>query len=87
MEQYLIFAEGQALRRIPVYMKDWIKKLDGFLNLNDRNILQNAGSISHKLAKQNAELKYDEFKKIQQKELNKADKDFENTVKKIEQKK
>ncbi len=35
-EQYLVFAEGQAMRRIPMYMKDWIEKLHGFLQLNDR---------------------------------------------------
>src|SRR5690606_25335641 len=35
VEQYLVFAEGQAMRRIPMYMKDWIQKLDGFLQLND----------------------------------------------------
>jgi len=39
VEQYLVFAEGQAMRRIPMTMSDWIKKLDGFLTLNDREIL------------------------------------------------
>ncbi len=39
VEQYLIFAEGQAMRRIPMHMGDWIKKLDGFLTINDRDIL------------------------------------------------
>ena len=34
-EQYLIFAEGQAMRRVPMYMKDWVAKLDGFLSLNE----------------------------------------------------
>ncbi len=36
VEQYLVFAEGQALRRIQMYMKDWISKLNGFLTINDR---------------------------------------------------
>ncbi len=87
VEQYLIFAEGQAMRRIPMYMKDWINKLDAFLNLNDRNILQNAGYISHELAKQNAELEYDKFKKNQQEILSKADKDFEQSIKKLNKRK
>jgi len=39
VEQYLIFAEGQAMRRVPMHMKDWIKKLDGFMQLNEREIL------------------------------------------------
>ncbi|HSN23989.1 MAG TPA: virulence RhuM family protein, partial [Methylomicrobium sp.] len=47
IEQYLVFAEGQAMRRIPMHMADWITKLDGFLKLNDRNILEHAGRISH----------------------------------------
>src|SRR5690606_5891292 len=51
VEQYLIFAQGQAQRRVPMYMKDWIEKLNGFLTLNDREILNNAGSISHELGK------------------------------------
>ena len=38
VEQYLVFAEGQAMRRIPMNMQEWIKKLDGFLGLNDREI-------------------------------------------------
>ena len=61
VEQYLIFAEGQAMRRIPMTMQDWIKKLDGFLSLNDREILSHAGKISHKMAKQQAEEEYRQF--------------------------
>lgn len=61
VEQYLIFAQGQAMRRIPMYMKDWIKKLDGFLTINDRDILNHAGEISHEIAKQLAENEYDKF--------------------------
>ena len=87
VEQYLIFAEGQAMRRIPMYMKDWIAKLEAFLQLNDREILQNAGTISHELAKQNAELEYDKYKIQQQKALSKADDDFDKTIKQIENKK
>ena len=87
VEQYLIFAEGQAMRRIPMYMNDWIKKLDAFLNLNDRDILQNAGSISHELAKQNAEFEFEIFKQNQQNSLSKADIDFEQSIKRIEQRK
>ena len=42
VEQYLVFAEGQAMRRVPMHMKDWISKLHGFLTINDRNILTHA---------------------------------------------
>jgi hypothetical protein len=55
VEQYLIFAQGQAMRRVPMYMKGWIEKLDAFLSINDREILENAGKISHEVAKQIAE--------------------------------
>ncbi|MFT4927225.1 MAG: hypothetical protein ACI8WB_003331, partial [Phenylobacterium sp.] len=63
-EQYLVFAEGQAMRRISMHMVDWIKKLDGFLMLNDRDILDHAGKISHNMAKDLAELEYSKFKEI-----------------------
>jgi hypothetical protein len=77
VEQYLIFAEGQAMRRVPMYMKNWIEKLNGFLILNDRAILNNAGKISHELAKELAEKEYDTFHKKSLNTLSKADKDFE----------
>ena len=61
VEQYLVFAEGQALRRITMSMSDWLAKLDGFLRLNDRDILNHAGKISQQMAKQLAEQEYDKF--------------------------
>jgi hypothetical protein len=85
VEQYLIFAQGQAMRRIPMYMRDWIEKLNGFLTLNDRDILNNAGSISHALAKENAEREYEKFRNSEQKKI--IEGDFEKAIKKIEQKK
>ena len=68
VEQYLIFAEGQAMRKIPMYMKDWLEKLHGFLTLNGREILMHAGKISHELAKQTAEQEYEKYniKRIEQ---------------------
>ncbi|MFA6400116.1 MAG: virulence RhuM family protein [Salinivirgaceae bacterium] len=85
VEQYLIFAQGQAMRRIPMYMKAWVEKLNGFLSLNDRDILNNAGSISHELAKENAEREFEKFKDSQQIMI--AESDFERAIKKIETKK
>lgn len=61
VEQYLIFAQGQAMRRIPMTMADWISKLDSFLNINDREVLTHAGKISHELAKEHAEIEYEKF--------------------------
>ncbi|SCW97635.1 MULTISPECIES: virulence RhuM family protein [unclassified Pseudomonas] len=68
VEQYLVFAEGQAMRRIPMSMAEWVKKLDGFLTLNDREILDSAGQISHDLAKQHAESQYELFHQLRQQE-------------------
>ncbi len=65
VEQYLVFAEGQAMQRIPMHMKNWIEKLHGFLQINNRNILQDAGKVSHELAAEIAEKNYDEYKKIE----------------------
>lgn len=58
VEQYLVFAEGQAMKRIPMHMKDWITKLHGFLTLNDREILTHAGQVSHIQAISKAEQEY-----------------------------
>jgi hypothetical protein len=84
VEQYLIFAQGQAMRRIPMYMKDWIKKLDAFLNINDRDILNHAGKISHEMAKQLAESEYEKYHSkglaLSKTELS----DFDKAVKQIE---
>jgi hypothetical protein len=63
VEQYLVFAEGQAMRRVPMHMKNWVEKLNGFLSLNDRNILEHAGKISHELAMEKADREYEKFHK------------------------
>ena len=84
VEQYLVFAEGQAMRRIPMYMKDWVNKLNGFLSLNDRDILKDAGRISHEMAKQLAEGEYEKFDRKRIKSKDKQDSDFDKTIKMIE---
>jgi hypothetical protein len=83
VEQYLIFATGQAMRRIPMHMADWIKKLDAFLTVNERDILLHAGTISHEMAKELAEGEYDQFnlKRIRQKD--RLDGDFDKTIKQL----
>ena len=80
-EQYLIFAEGQAMRKIPMYMKDWIEKLHGFLSLNDREILTNAGKISHQIAVEIAENEYEKYNQL---EINIQESDFDKEVNKIQ---
>lgn len=83
IEQYLIFAEGQAMRRIPMHMADWIAKLDGFLQLNDRDILTHAGRISHEMAQTKAELEYGKYKSLTAAEPRPVDADFEQAVKQL----
>lgn len=59
---YLDFAELQAKSHKPMYMKDWIQKLDNFLKLSGKELLSHAGKISAELAKQKADTEYDKFK-------------------------
>ena len=87
VEQYLVFAEGQAMRRIPMNMKNWIEKLHGFLKLNDRNILNDAGKISHELAIAKAEKEYDIFQTKRLSKNNISDNDFEKIIKSLPVKK
>jgi hypothetical protein len=58
---YLEFAELQALNRRPMYMADWIKKLDDFLRLSEREVLTHAGAISHDDAVLKAKREYGQF--------------------------
>ena len=66
VEQYLAFAEAQALAHVPMYMRDWVDRLRMVLTMNQRSILEDAGRISHELAKQKAN---EEYKKYQAKRL------------------
>ena len=63
VEQYLAFAESQALAQRPMYMKDWIKRLNLILTMNEYTILDHAGKVSHALALQHAESEYTLFHK------------------------
>ena len=73
---YLEFAEMQARRHIPMYMKDWIEILDGFLKLSKHDILTGAGKISAAMAEKKAKEEYQKFRALQDRELSRADKDF-----------
>lgn len=76
-EQYLIFAEGQARRRIAMTMQGWISKLEGFLSLNDREIFQGAGKVSAELARAHAEQQFDKFRVLDDKRF---ESDFDRMV-------
>ena len=66
---YIDYAELRAKDHKPMYMRDWIQKLDDFLRLSDKEILSHAGSISAKLAKEKADAEYDKFKERTANEL------------------
>ena len=61
VSMYLDYAEDQARRKKPMHMADWTKKLDAFLEFNERNILENAGNISHQLAEEHARAEFDKY--------------------------
>jgi len=84
VEQYLAFAETMANQQTPMYMKDWIEKLDAILNLNGREILKHAGKISHKIAIEKSGSEYQKFKELQkEKERSESLKELENDLKNI----
>lgn len=65
VEQYLLFAESQALQQKVMYMRDWMKKLHDLLTINEREILMDAGRISRALAEEIATKEYERFKEKQ----------------------
>lgn len=79
VDQYLSFAEMQARKKKPMNMADWIQKLDDFLQLNEKEILKNAGSVSKEIAESKAGMEYEKFKKEEDK---KYISDFDEETKK-----
>jgi len=67
VEQYLAFAETMAQQHIPMYMKDWIERLDTILQLNGRELLSHAGSISHEMALEKSALELKKYRNEQKK--------------------
>ncbi len=80
VSMYLDYAENQAARRIPMHMRDWVEKLDAFLQFNEYDILRDAGRVTHEVAKQLAESEYDKFRQIEDRAYVS---DFESAVKEI----
>ncbi len=85
VSMYLDFAELQALNRTPMYMKDWISKLDEFLKLSGRDILEHAGSIAHQDAIQKARLEYDKWHLEQLSQPTVAEKHFVEAIQEVKQ--
>lgn len=79
VEQYLAFAETMAQQQTPMYMKDWIARLDGILQLNGRELLTHAGKISHDSALKKSSAEFEKYK------LKQAAIEKEQSLKEIEE--
>ena len=88
VEQYLAFAEAQAQAKKPMYMKDWIKKLNDILTINEREILEHAGTVRKRIADEMAAEEYEKYKeKRKLAEKIKSLEELEDEIKLIEKKK
>ncbi|PZQ14767.1 MAG: cell filamentation protein Fic [Rhodanobacter denitrificans] len=77
---YLELAEDRARRKIPMSMEDWSKRLDAFLQFDDREALQNSGKISAKIAQTHAESEFEKYRIVQDRLF---ESDFDRAVKKL----
>jgi hypothetical protein len=77
---YLDMAEIQAMRKIPMTMEDWEKRLSGFLQLWDREILQDAGRVTAELAKTHAESEFEKYRIVQDRLF---ESDFDRIIKNV----
>lgn len=84
VEQYLAFAETMAQQRTPMYMKDWLQRLDALLQLNGRELLTHAGTISHEKAMEKSGVEFEKYKAIE-KQVQKEEslKEIEGDIKKL----
>ena len=73
---FLEIAEIQALGRTPMYMADWIKQLDTFLKMTNKNILHHSGTISHQKAIEKARSEYEIYKEKIKNRITQVEKDF-----------
>ena len=78
---YLDLAEERALRKIPMTMEDWAKRLDAFLKFTERDILQDSGKVSADIAKAHAESEFEKYRIVQDRLF---ESDFDRIVKQIE---
>ena len=91
VSMYLDFAELQAKNRKPMYMADWLRKLDDFMKISDRDILTHAGTISREVANLKANKELEKYRERTANELSPVEQHFlisiEQTAKKLDKKK
>ena len=78
---YLDYAENQASKGVVMYMKDWVKKLDAFLQFNEEAVLNHTGKVTHEVALALAEKEFEKYSILQDKIF---ESDFDKALKKIE---
>ena len=62
VEQYLAFAETMAQQQTPMYMKDWVERLDSIIQMNGRELLNHAGKVSHQMALDKSSQEYSKYR-------------------------
>jgi hypothetical protein len=82
---YLEFAELQALNRRVMTMRDWIAKLDDFLKLSGRELLDHAGKVSHEAALAKAEAEYERFRALEDAKPSPVEKHFQEAIEQVKQ--
>lgn len=82
---YLEVAELQALNRLPMYMKDWLDRLDSFLTMTGNDILKHTGTVSHEIAIEKAHREYKLYKQRLKNELSRVEQDFLKEINTTEQ--
>ena len=80
VSMYLDYAESQAMKGVIMHMKDWVIKLDAFLQFNEEAVLKHQGKVSHEVAISLAENEFDKYRIVQDKLL---ESDFDKAVKKL----
>jgi hypothetical protein len=84
VEQYLAFAETMAQQQTPMYMKDWINRLDSILQLNGRELLKHAGKITHEMALEKSAAAFEQYQIVRQQiEKEQSLKELEDDIKKL----
>ncbi len=84
VEQYLAFAETMAQQQTPMYMADWVQRLDSILQLNGRELLTHAGNVSHEIALKKSVTEFEKYKIVQKGiEKERSLKEIEEDIKKI----
>ena len=84
VEQYLAFAETMAQQQTPMYMKDWIERLDIILQLNGRELFTHVGKISHEMALEKSSEEFEKYRLLcRESEKEQSMKELEEDIKKL----